>query len=109
MVELDVEFVEVSKSSLDRIGARWPTDLDAQLSLEYSSTTVLRGQQPDLSRFSAQAAGSASFGLSLQFNDGVTRTLARPRLVTASTKKPNSWQAGSAHPCGDPGPHLRGL
>jgi pilus assembly protein CpaC len=87
MVELDVEFVEVSKNSLDRIGIRWPTDINAELSLEYTSTKVLQGAAADMSSFTAQARAAASFGLTLQFNDGVTRTLARPRLVTASGRE----------------------
>ncbi len=87
MVELDVEFVEVSKSSIDRIGIRWPTDITADLRMTYSSNTVLRGGGADFSSFNATAVANASFGLALQFNDGITRTLARPRLVTASGRE----------------------
>ncbi len=85
MIELDVEFVEISKNSLDRIGIRWPTDLSGDASLEYTFTNVLKGAtRPDEEIFTGTARLGASFGLALQFNDGVSRTLARPRLVAAS-------------------------
>ncbi len=87
MVELDVEFVEVSTSSFDRIGIKWPTDISAAITLDYNSTTVLRGQGADSSILRARATAGASFGIALQFNDGITRTLAQPRLVTASGKE----------------------
>ncbi|MBI5511830.1 MAG: pilus assembly protein N-terminal domain-containing protein [Deltaproteobacteria bacterium] len=85
MVELDVEFVEISKKSLDRIGIRWPTDINGTLQLDYSRTTVLTGaSRPDVEFLTGGASATASLGLALQFTDGVSRTLARPRLVTAS-------------------------
>ncbi len=87
MVELDVEFVEVSKNSLDRIGVRWPTEIDAKLDVRYNYTHVLRGGGADLSALNGQALGTTSFGLSLALQDGISRTLARPRLVTASAKE----------------------
>ncbi|MBI3178933.1 MAG: pilus assembly protein N-terminal domain-containing protein, partial [Deltaproteobacteria bacterium] len=87
MIELDVEFVEISKTSLDRIGFRWPTDIGGTLTLTYAQKWVLVGQTPDEGSFSAEGVATASLGLALQFNDGVTRTLARPRLVTTSNQE----------------------
>lgn len=88
MVELDVEFVEISKNSLDRIGVRWPTDLSGTINLNYSNTKVFKGvDQADAESLTGTASFSGSLGLTLQFNDGVTRTLARPRLVAASNQE----------------------
>lgn len=84
MIELDVEFVEISKNSLDRIGIRWPTDISGNVDLEYASATVFKGPQPDEALLRATGSINASLGVALQFNDGITRTLARPRLVTTS-------------------------
>jgi pilus assembly protein CpaC len=97
LIELDVEFVEVSKNSLDRIGVRWPTDISGTVSFQYNNATVLTGIQPDSSAFSINASASASLGLSLQFNDGVSRVLAHPRLVTANNKEA-SFLAGGEVP-----------
>lgn len=97
MVELDVEFVEIAKSSLDRIGVRWPTDLSGNLNLSYSSSTVMRGAGGNQESVFAGAGVGASLGLALQFNDGITRTLARPRLVTASSQEA-SFLAGGELP-----------
>ena len=87
MVELDVEFVEVSKNSLDRIGVQWPTDIAGAMKLAFDQTRVLKGMQPDSKSWTANATASSSIGLALQFEDGVTRTIARPRLVTASARE----------------------
>lgn len=85
MVELDVEFVEIRKNSLDRIGIRWPTDISGEINIEYARTEVLRGAtRPDEELLTGTARAAASLGVALQFNDGATRTLARPRLVTTS-------------------------
>lgn len=97
MVELDVEFVEIAKSSLDRVGVRWPTDISGNASFNYSRTDVLRGLQPDQQILTSQTGINASLGLALQFNDGVTRTLARPRLITASNQQA-SFLAGGEVP-----------
>lgn len=97
MIELDVEFVEIAKNSLDRIGVRWPTDISGNATFEYNRTDVLRGLQPDQQVFTTQAGIQASLGLALQFNDGITRTLARPRLITASSQQA-SFLAGGEVP-----------
>lgn len=86
MVELDVEFVEIAKNSLDRIGVSWPTDLSGEVSLSYASTTILKGSGPDTATLTGTGSLRGSLGLALQFNDGVTRTLANPRLITASAQ-----------------------
>jgi pilus assembly protein CpaC len=97
LIELDVEFVEVSKNSLDRIGINWPTDVNATLDLQYAQARIFKGEQPDSQSLTASVKGGASFGFVLQFNDGITRTLARPRLVTASSKEA-SFLAGGEIP-----------
>ena len=87
MVELDVEFVEISKKSLDRIGISWPTDISGDISLQYVRDEVFKGVRPNQEYVHGEAGVKASLGLALQFNDGVSRTLARPRLVTASNQE----------------------
>lgn len=97
MVELDVEFVEVSKSSLDRIGVRWPTDISGALTLDYAQTNVITGTLTDSQLWRASGTGTASFGVALQFADGVSRVLAHPRLVTGSNR-PATFLAGGEIP-----------
>ena len=87
MVELDVEFVEVSKNSLDKIGLKWPTNISGTASLDFTETRVLRGDSKDIREWTGKVAAQTSFGLALQFNDGISRLLARPRLVTASNRE----------------------
>jgi pilus assembly protein CpaC len=97
LIELDVEFVEVSKKSLDRIGVHWPTDLSGKVNLGFEYKQVLKGPEPDSQILSGGANMEASLGLSLQFNDGVSRVLAHPRLVTANNKEA-SFLAGGEIP-----------
>lgn len=97
MVELDVEFVEVARNSLDEIGIRWPTNISGDITFDYSRTDVLRGELPDRELLNTEARMSTSLGTALQFNDGITRVLARPRLVTASSEEA-SFLAGGEIP-----------
>lgn len=84
MIELDVEFVEVGKNTLDRMGVTWPSNVTGQLNLNYAMTRVFRGNSPDSGILTGTASGGNTFGLALQFTDGISRVLAHPRLVTAS-------------------------
>jgi pilus assembly protein CpaC len=101
MIELDVEFVEVSKNSLDRIGILWPTDISGNVSLSYARADVIRGAAANTqgaeSSLSLNGSISASFGLALQFNDGVSRVLARPRLIAGNNEEA-SFLAGGEIP-----------
>jgi pilus assembly protein CpaC len=95
MVELDVELVEVSRRSLERLGVTWPTDISGSLKLSYDQVRVLAGPGADSARLGVSTPGAtASFGLALRFGDGASRTLARPRLVTASGKEAHFLAGG---------------
>jgi pilus assembly protein CpaC len=89
MVEAEVEFVEVSLNSLDKIGFKWPTDVTGSLNGTWTKTIILdsRPNAQEQHEFGFTGDATASFGVSLQFNDGATRVLARPTLVTASGQK----------------------
>lgn len=97
MIELDVEFVEVSKNSLDRIGVTWPTDITGDITFDYARTDVLTGALANSATIDIAANATASFGATLQFNDGISRVLARPRLVTGSNQEA-SFLAGGEVP-----------
>ena len=94
MIELDCEFVEISKSSLDRIGVTWPTDINGDANINYTRTSVLSGAQASSEILTGTVSARASLGLALRFQDGVTRTLARPRLVTASNQEASMLAGG---------------
>lgn len=97
MIEIDVEFVEVAVNSLHRIGIDWPTDITGNLTLEYARADVIRGTAPNSETFDASAAATASFGMALHFADGISRVLARPRLVAGSNQEA-SFLAGGEVP-----------
>lgn len=87
LIEIYVEFVEVSKSSIDRLGIDWPTNLAGDVALTYARTDVIRGTAPNAESLGVNGTANASLGLALQFNDGISRILARPRLVAGSNQE----------------------
>lgn len=95
MIELDVELVEVSRRSLDRLGVIWPTDVSGSVRLNYDQVRALAGAGADSARLAVSTPGvTASFGVALRFADGTSRTIARPRLVTASGKEAHFLAGG---------------
>ena len=84
MILAEVQFVEVRRSSKDRVGVKYPTDVTGSAA---SSLSVLRQVLPapgaELSLRSS-VNGSSDFALGFQVNDGHARLLAQPRLVCAS-------------------------
>jgi pilus assembly protein CpaC len=82
MVLSEVQFVEIRRTSGDRLGIKWPTDISGTLSatrdithslgLPTSDTTILKG------------ATATSMALNFQASDGYGRLLAQPKLVCAS-------------------------
>ncbi len=94
MIELDCEFVEISKNSLDRIGVTWPTDIAGNANINYTKTNVLTGAQASSEILTSNVTAQASLGVALRFQDGVSRTLARPRLVTASNQEASMLAGG---------------
>ena len=98
MVAIDVEFMEVSSNSRDVIGIKYPTDIAGDITGTFAAQRVfLPAGQPDLLQLGGSANITAKFGFGFQFNDGITRTLARPRLVCASGQKA-SFLAGGEFP-----------
>ena len=84
MILSEVQFVEVRRSSKDRIGVKYPTDVTGTAT---SSVNVVRQFAPSPSaELSARGSvtGSSDFALGFQANDGHARLLAQPRLVCAS-------------------------
>ena len=84
MILSEVQFVEVRRSSKDRVGVKYPTDLTGTATL---SVNLMRQFAPvPTADNSARATvtGSSDFALGFQANDGHARLLAQPRLVCAS-------------------------
>ncbi len=87
LIEIDVEFVEVSKNSLDQIGIKWPTNITGAIAMDFSDNKIFRGIGVEESSLASGMQFNASFGLALQFNDGHSRTLAHPRLVAGNNQE----------------------
>jgi pilus assembly protein CpaC len=98
MVEVDVEFVEMRRQGLDRIGIRWPSSVggSAELGLTHTLWYEGTGQQPP-STLGLNVLSDTSMTLELLFSDGYARLLAQPRLVCASGSKA-SFLAGGEVP-----------
>jgi pilus assembly protein CpaC len=98
MIELEVELVEVSRRSLDRVGVTWPTEVTGSVTLQLEQSLRLRGGSPDAGRLQLGIPEvRGTFGVALRMDDGTSRTLAHPRLVTASGKEA-SFLAGGEVP-----------
>jgi pilus assembly protein CpaC len=88
MVEIDVEFVEVRRQGLDRIGIRWPSSVGgtAEIGLDHSLWQKNMATPPP-SNLSLNVSAETSMTLDLLFSDGYARMLAQPRLVCGSGSK----------------------
>jgi pilus assembly protein CpaC len=88
MVEVDVEFVEVRRTGLDRIGIRWPSSVGAtgEATLTHTPWFEGSGQAPP-SQLGLNVLSDTSMTLEMLFSDGYARLLAQPRLVCASGSK----------------------
>ncbi len=88
MVLSEVQFVEIRRSSRDRYGIKYPTDLTG-------STNAAVNFSRNFPTFELQNQGSWAIGSALrsdtsvgfQANDGYGRLLAQPKLVCASGEK----------------------
>jgi pilus assembly protein CpaC len=87
MVLMEVQFVEIKRGSLDKIGIKYPTDVAGNLAGEYTYKKIITGPGADEEQINLLGAFSADFALGFQFNDGYTRVLAQPKLVCASGEK----------------------
>lgn len=86
-VLVDVQFVEMRKSGLNRIGIKWPDayTVTAQGTISGTIPIAPSGQnQIELQILSPVNAGQAS--LNLLFSSGYARLLAQPKLVCGSGK-----------------------
>lgn len=88
MIVIDVEFMEVSTSSNDSVGITYPLNIRGQPSLTFNAQrTIFPAGAPDIMNFGGALTATTNFGFGFQFSDGITRSLAKPRLVAASGQK----------------------
>lgn len=98
MVLLEVQFVEIKRGSLDKIGIKYPTDIGGQLqgSIEYHDVNVIKGSGESSRQINTTgiASAGADFAFGFQFNDGYSRVLAQPKLISASGEKASFLSGG---------------
>ena len=87
MVLMEVQFVEIKRGSLDKIGIKYPTDITGGITGEYRYHKIIKGPGADEESFDVLGNVQADFALGFQFNDGYTRVLAQPKLVCANGEK----------------------
>ena len=87
MVLVEVEFVEVRETDTDRIGIKWPFDLEGSANSTWSYNRVLVGPGGPTSSLAAGASANTSFHFGFLFQSGFGRVLAEPKLVCASGEK----------------------
>lgn len=87
MVLSEVQFVEIRRSSKDRYGVKYPTDIGGNLSLTTRITKELIPNLAPEASSTISGLGSSEFALGFQTNDGYGRLLAQPKLVCASGEK----------------------
>ena len=87
MVLMEVQFVEIKRGSLDKVGIKYPTDVTGNIAPEFRYHKILKGPGADEMTFDLLGTASADFAFGFQFNDGYTRVLAQPKLVCASGEK----------------------
>jgi len=98
MVLLEVQFVEIKRGSFDKIGIKYPTDIGGNLQgiVQYQDINVIKGQGESSRQISTTgiATASADFAFGFQFNDGYSRVLAQPKLISASGEKASFLSGG---------------
>ncbi len=98
MVLLEVQFVEIKRGSFDKIGIKYPTDITGNLqgNIQYQDINVIKGSGESSRQISTNgiASASADFALGFQFNDGYSRVLAQPKLISASGEKASFVSGG---------------
>ncbi len=90
MVLSEVQFVEIRRSSRDRYGIKYPTDLTGTTNASVTFTRNFPNWGPAGLNSGLWSAGSALNGdtsIGFQANDGYGRLLAQPKLVCASGEK----------------------
>ncbi|MFA6033055.1 MAG: pilus assembly protein N-terminal domain-containing protein [Myxococcota bacterium] len=87
MVLMEVQFVEIKRGSLDKIGIKYPTDISGNVTGLYDFMQVWKGDSKAKNQLEILGDFGADFSVGLQFSDGYTRVLAQPKLVCASGEK----------------------
>lgn len=90
MVEVNVEFVEIRRTGLDRIGIRWPSSVGATGEMTFTSTPYFEsesGATRPPTTLGLNILSDTSMTLEMLFSDGYARMLAQPRLVCGSGSK----------------------
>lgn len=97
MVLIEVQFVEIRRSSDTTIGLKWPTAISSP---DGAKATVTYTQKYMPAVTPAQLAGNAAvsgvsnWALGFRFDDGYGRLLAQPKLVCASGEKAEFMAGG---------------
>ncbi len=87
MVLVEVDFVEIKKTGVDKIGILWPFDIEGEVTGNYVREWQLVGMGQDASKARITAGGDSGFAFGFLFTDGYARVLAQPKLVCASGEK----------------------
>ncbi|MGC8926384.1 MAG: type II and III secretion system protein family protein [Myxococcota bacterium] len=98
MVLLEVQFVEIKRGSFDKIGIKYPTDITGNLqgNIQYQDVNVIKGSGESSRQITTNgiASAGADFAFGFQFNDGYSRVLAQPKLISASGEKASFLSGG---------------
>ncbi|MCX7945132.1 MAG: pilus assembly protein N-terminal domain-containing protein [Deltaproteobacteria bacterium] len=98
MVLLEVQFVEIKRGSFDKIGIKYPTDISGNLqgTIRYDDVNVIKGSGESSRTITTSgiATASSDFAFGFQFNDGYSRVLAQPKLISASGEKASFLSGG---------------
>jgi pilus assembly protein CpaC len=84
MILSEVQFVELRRSSRDRFGMKYPTDITGSATVTVAVAKQFAPLPSNELSLRGSASGSSDFALGFQANDGQARLLAQPRLVCAS-------------------------
>jgi len=87
MVLVEVDFVEIKKKGEDKIGIKWPFDIDGTAVATLNMNYFLKGPGTPAAVLNAGADANTDFTIGFLFTDGYARVLAQPKLVCASGEK----------------------
>jgi pilus assembly protein CpaC len=84
MILSEVQFIEMRRSSRDRYGVKYPTDVTGTSTASVTVAKQLAPTGPADVNARGSVTGNSDFAVGFQANDGHARLLAQPRLVCAS-------------------------
>lgn len=87
MILSEVQFVEIRRSSNDRYGIKYPTDITGTATASVLATRELFPGVAFAASSQGAVVGTSQFAIGFQANDGYGRLLAQPTLVCASGEK----------------------